>query len=69
MNQSAELNLSENCVLADAISESVTAEVNPSRVMDVAWTQTGRFEVLESLVNASLEFCPFRKLVLGAGSH
>jgi hypothetical protein len=72
MNQRAELNLSENCVLTDAISESTGPMVRWSvlaRVMDAAWKRTCRFEVLESLVNAPLEFCPFRKVVLSAGGH
>ena len=36
---------------------------------EAAWIQTRRLEVLESFVNAPLEFGPFRKVVLGAGSH
>lgn len=31
--------------------------------------RTRRFDVLKPFVNAPLEFCPFRKVVLGAGSH
>lgn len=37
--------------------------------MGRAWTLTGRFEVLESFVYASLKFCPFCKVVLSAGGH
>ena len=37
--------------------------------MDTAWTLTRRFEVLESLVYASLKLCPFCKVVLSAGGH
>ena len=68
MNQRVELNLRENCALTDAISESTEGSVL-ARVMDAARRRTCRFKFLESLVDASLEFCPFRELVLGTGSH
>ena len=68
MNQRAELNLSENLVLTDAISESTGGSV-VARMMNAARRHTCRFEVLESLVDAPLEFCPFCKMVLGTSSH
>ena len=37
--------------------------------MDTTWQHTGRFKVLESLVNASLQLCPLCKVVLGTGGH
>jgi hypothetical protein len=37
--------------------------------MSAAWKHTCCFEVLESLVDAPLEFCPFSKVVLSTGSH
>lgn len=37
--------------------------------VDAARKHTRRFEVLESLVDAPFEFCPFSKVVLSTGSH
>ena len=60
----------ENWDLTDAISESlIVVMVNSERVMDLTWRLTRRFEVLESLVDTSLQFCPFRKLVLSTSGH
>ena len=70
MNQRTDLNLSENCVLTDAISESANGRnEGQSLGTDAACKRTRRFEVLESLVNAPLELCPLGELVLSTGGH
>lgn len=72
MNQRTELNLSENCVLTDAISESADGRNEGQSLgaaVDAACKRTRRFEVLESFVDTPLELCPLGELVLSTGSH